>query len=103
MLGFLIRILALPISTIFFGASSIAGGFVFGGMLLLGATMVILALIMLGTRLYEEWGSLALIIIGALIPLIGLVVILRVNAKANRTLRDAGWDVGFFGARKQRD
>jgi hypothetical protein len=36
--------------------------------------------------------------IGALIPCIGLIVLLVVNQKATKILRDNGHEVGFFGA-----
>lgn len=42
-----------------------------------------------------------IIFIAMFIPLVNLLVLLRINAKATQTLRAAGYSVGLLGARKQ--
>ena len=61
------------------------------------AVVSVVYIFMLGIKLY---GTAIGILLGLLtfIPLVGLIILLIVNTKATRTLREGGFRVGFFGA-----
>jgi hypothetical protein len=48
---------------------------------------------------YSFWLVLLLLVL-LLVPFINLLVLLRINARASNTLREAGYTVGFFGVRR---
>jgi hypothetical protein len=61
------------------------------------ATIVILVMLM--AALQRPIVSRILAAISQFIPLVGLIVLLVVNQRATRTLREAGYHVGLMGAR----
>ncbi|MFU8830159.1 MAG: hypothetical protein ACNA8P_12100 [Phycisphaerales bacterium] len=55
-------------------------------------------LLMLSLRLPVVWMVLALV--GLLLPVVNLIVLVVLNAHANRVLRNEGYSVGWLGARR---
>ena len=64
--------------------------------------LVFICIIIFNARLcwvlYGALGRTILIVLGIL-PLINLIVVLVVNSKANSVLKEAGYKVGFMGAK----
>jgi hypothetical protein len=56
-----------------------------------------IATILLALATRRGVAAVVLMAIGSLIPLIGLLVLLRINMRATRQLRDAGLHVGLMG------
>ncbi|MEM7626252.1 MAG: hypothetical protein AAF333_11705 [Planctomycetota bacterium] len=66
---------------------------------LLAALASLTFIILLAAKLYSIGIAVMFGILG-LIPLVGLIILLSVNNKATQALREAGYEVGFWGASK---
>ena len=82
------------------GAAMVGLGIV-GVWLLRLATFVlsIVFLMLMMTAMRSETVSKVFSAIGLCVPLVGLIVLLCVNGRATRLLRESGYIVGLFGAR----
>lgn len=81
-------------------ALSAAVGDIAGLLALVGVFLAIWGLLRLATGLRYSLGVKIILIVLAFIPLVSLVMLLVVNGRATKALREAGYHVGLLGARK---
>lgn len=71
-----------------------------GTYLLLGVLVFgVLGIVRLAAAFRYGRLKIALLVLSLLVPLLGLILLLRLNAKATKELQAAGWKVGLLGAR----
>lgn len=68
-------------------------------MQLLSAIAAIVFLMLMMSAMQSSTGARVGAAIGLLVPIVGLIVLLVVNGKATRLLRDSGYRVGLLGAK----
>ena len=73
---------------------------VVGILLILSVLAVVITCALLAFRIFGKPVATLLTAL-SIIPLVNLIVLLIVNGKATKTLRENGYTVGFFGAKKQ--
>ncbi len=87
---------ALALLALFVPASIAQLIYIFTSVVVIVATIFVF---LLATKLYGAGFGILLGLL-TLLPLIGIVVLLIVNARAIAVLRSAGVDVGFFGVKQ---
>jgi hypothetical protein len=82
----------------------IGGQFAIGpiaGLLVLGTLILgIIGIVRLASGFNYSVLRIILLIIGMIIPLVGLLILLSLNARATKELRASGYKVGLLGASK---
>jgi hypothetical protein len=75
-------------------------GLIWGLIGIAAIVLAIVGLMRLADGLHYSAGAKIGLVILMLIPVVSLITLLIVNVRANRSLREAGYKVGLFGARR---
>lgn len=70
------------------------------GLSLLTTAWSLLGIVRISSALQRSQGRKILFMVLTFFPLINLIVMVYLSVKATRLLREAGWTVGFLGARR---
>ena len=76
------------------------GALVRAPLVLVAIVLAVLGIVRMSRALGINLIIIVLMAMAMVIPMVGLVVLLVINAKATRYLRDHGYTVGMFGANK---
>lgn len=77
------------------------GALIRAPLILVAIVLAVLGIVRMSRGLQISLTLIVLMAMGMLIPFLNLVILLIINARATRFLRDQGYTVGLFGAKKQ--